>query len=98
MGIFGIPTPIRSDHGAAFTSRELKELCKENNIEQISSPSGDHRGTGQIERLIRQIKERIGSKEIETKGEKTIPSRNSVEKSTVGTKNNSLPRNKKNAI
>ncbi len=72
IGIFGIPRRLRSDQGTAFTSRELKEFCERNNIDQIFSPAGDHRGTEQVERLIRTIKERLGALEIEAKGDNNL--------------------------
>ena len=59
--MFGISRRIRSEQGSTFISKEYREFCGKYNIEIIYSPVGDHRGTGQIERLIKTIKERLGA-------------------------------------
>ncbi len=63
--MFGIPRGIRSDQGYASTSKEYKNYCRNRNINTIFSPVGDHRGTRQVERLIKTVKERLGALKIE---------------------------------
>ena len=67
MGKFGVPRRIRSDQGSAFVSNEMKSFSKSNNIVQKFSAAGDQLGTGQLERFIRTIKERMGAAEIAKK-------------------------------
>ena len=51
--IFDLPQRFRSEQGSAFTSDLITQWCSQNNVRQIFSPLGYHRGTGQFERLIR---------------------------------------------
>lgn len=52
---YGYPNRIISDKGAAFTSQNFQEFCKQNGIEHISTTTGVPRGNGQIERVNRSI-------------------------------------------
>ena len=65
MNTFGIPRNIRSDQGTASTSSDYKQDCESRNIKRIYSPVGDHRGTGQVERLKKSVKERLRAVKIE---------------------------------
>ena len=56
----GIPCSIRCDHAQAFKSRDFNVYCKDNNINLILAPAGDHRATRMVERLIQTIKRKLG--------------------------------------
>lgn len=49
--MFGNPSRIISDRGAAFTSNPFEEYCKEENIEHVMIATGVPRGNGQVERV-----------------------------------------------
>lgn len=51
QGIFGNPTRIISDRGAAFTSHDLKKNCEEVNVHHVFIITGILRGSGQMERV-----------------------------------------------
>ncbi len=55
--LFGVPSCLRSDQGSAFTSHDVAQLCKVG-FTQVFSPVADHRITGTVERLIRNLRER----------------------------------------
>ncbi len=59
--LFGLPRRIRSDQGSAFTSDLISQWSQINNVGHIFSPIGDHRGSGQVERLIRTLRTRLGA-------------------------------------
>ncbi|GFV09324.1 transposon Tf2-9 polyprotein [Trichonephila clavipes] len=48
---FGNPHRIITDKGTAFTSKEFREYCENENIQQLSITTGIPRGNGQIERI-----------------------------------------------
>ncbi|GFV74845.1 hypothetical protein TNCV_1040831 [Trichonephila clavipes] len=47
---FGNPHRIITDKGTAFTSKEFREYCENENIQHLSITTGIPRGNGQIER------------------------------------------------
>lgn len=51
QAVFGNPARIISDRGTAFTSKEFKDFCENENIEHVTITTGVPRGNGQIERL-----------------------------------------------
>lgn len=53
--VFGLPSRIVSDRGAAFTSNAFTEYVKSNAIEHVLTTTGVARGNGQIERVNRSI-------------------------------------------
>ena len=56
-----IPRSVRSDQAQAFKAENFEIVCKVNNIRLILAPTGDHRGTGMVERLIQPIKGRLSA-------------------------------------
>ncbi|GFY13655.1 transposon Tf2-11 polyprotein [Trichonephila clavipes] len=48
---FGNPHRIITDKGTAFTSKEFREYCENENIQHLSTTTGIPRGNGQIERI-----------------------------------------------
>ncbi|GFT24237.1 hypothetical protein TNCV_2064651 [Trichonephila clavipes] len=48
---FGNPRRIITDKGTAFTSKEFREYCENENIQHLSITTGIPRGNGQIERI-----------------------------------------------
>ncbi|GFW89041.1 blastopia polyprotein [Trichonephila clavipes] len=48
---FGNPHRIITDKGTAFTSKEFREYCENENIQHLSITTGIPRGNGQIERI-----------------------------------------------
>ena len=54
--LHGIPCAIRCDPAQAFKAKNSKLSVQTKNIKLILAPAGDHRGTGNIERLIHTIK------------------------------------------
>ena len=59
--IHGIPRTVRCDHAHAFKAKIFEIFCKDNNIRLILALTGDHRGTGMVERLIQTIKRKLGA-------------------------------------
>ena len=57
----GIPRSIRCDQAQAFKAKNFEIYCKDNNIRLILAPTGDHRGTGMVERLIQTLKRRLAA-------------------------------------
>ena len=57
--LHGVPRNIRSDQGTAFTANNYFRFCANKNINIIYSPVDDHRGSGQVERFIRVLRERL---------------------------------------
>lgn len=53
--IFGLPTRIVSDRGAAFVSNAFENYVVENQVEHVWTTTGVARGNGQIERVNRVI-------------------------------------------
>ena len=51
-------------------SEKFKNFCEQRGIKHIMCPSGDHRGNGKVERLIRTINERIRAEPQIVKNEK----------------------------
>ncbi|GFU39324.1 transposon Tf2-9 polyprotein [Trichonephila clavipes] len=49
---FGNPHRIITDKGIAFTSKEFREYCENENIQHLSITTGIPRGNGQIERIL----------------------------------------------
>ncbi len=66
QNLFGLPRRLRSDQGSAFTSDLFAHWCSQNNVQHLFSPIGDHRGTGQVERLIRTLGTRLGACKLNT--------------------------------
>ena len=71
--ILGLPKRIRSDQGSAFKSEIVASWCKTNNVRHIFSPIGDYRGVGQVERLIRTLRTRIGAHRFQNRSPSTFP-------------------------
>ena len=69
IGMFGFTGRTRSDQGSPFTSEEFTTYCKTKNVDQFFSPVGDHRASGQTERLIKTIKERLGALKLKKRRE-----------------------------
>ena len=59
IDLHGVPRTIRTDRGTCFTSNTFTKYYIDLNIEQLFSPVDDHRATGQVERIIRVLKERL---------------------------------------
>ena len=57
----GIPRSVRCDQAQAFKAKNFENFCKDNNLRLILAPTGDHRGTGMLERLIQTIKRRLAA-------------------------------------
>lgn len=53
--VFGLPSRIITDRGAAFTSRVFKQYCEDYGIRHVLVAVGTPRGNGQIERSNRTI-------------------------------------------
>ena len=53
--IFGNPRRIISDRGAAFTSRDFADYCKEENVCHSLNTNGIPRANGQVERVNRTL-------------------------------------------
>lgn len=49
--LFGLPSRIISDRGAAFTSNDFKEYCRQGQIQHLLITTGVPRGNGQVERV-----------------------------------------------
>ena len=62
----GIPGSVRCDQAQAFKAKNFEMFCKDNNIRLILAPTGDHRGTGTVERLIETIKRRLAAINVDT--------------------------------
>ena len=56
-----MPRSVRCDQAQAFKAKKFEIFCKDNNIRLIIAPTGDHRGTGMVERLIQTIKKKTSS-------------------------------------
>ncbi|XP_041979296.1 uncharacterized protein K02A2.6-like [Aricia agestis] len=52
---FGNPNRIITDKGSAFTSKDFKDYCEEEEIQHITITTGVPRGNGQVERVHRTI-------------------------------------------
>ena len=75
----GIPRSIRCDQVQAFKAKNFEIYCKDNNIKLILAPTGDHRGTGKIERLIQTIKRRLAAINVDNNWSKeTLASKRSA--------------------
>lgn len=61
MSRFGIPQIIVTDNGTSFTSQELANFCKLNNISQLFSPVYHAMSNGQAESFVKIIKKGINS-------------------------------------
>ena len=55
----GVPKRIRTDTGTAFKSGKFEEFFRKNFIKHITCPVKDHRGNGNVERIIRTLNERL---------------------------------------
>lgn len=55
--IFGVPTILISDRGAAFTSKKFKEFCERNVIKHSLVAAKTPRANGKIERVFRIVGE-----------------------------------------
>ena len=55
----GITKQIRAEQGIAFKSETSRQICKETFNKHIICPVRDHRGNGNVERMIRTINERL---------------------------------------
>lgn len=53
--VFGNPKRIVTDKGAAFTSKDFIQYCKDEHIEHSSITTGVPRGNGQVERMHQTI-------------------------------------------
>lgn len=56
---FGMPSQIVSDNGTAFTSKEYRSFCSENNIKISTVAVATPRANGQIERVFRVVKDSL---------------------------------------
>uniref|UniRef100_A0A1B0D841 Integrase catalytic domain-containing protein n=1 Tax=Phlebotomus papatasi TaxID=29031 RepID=A0A1B0D841_PHLPP len=55
--IFGVPTILISDRGAAFTSKKFKDFCEKNVIKHSLVAAKTPRANGKIERVFRIVGE-----------------------------------------
>ena len=55
----GIPQRIRTDPGRAFKSETFRPFCKASYMKHVFCPIKDHRGNGNVERMIRTINESL---------------------------------------
>lgn len=55
FSVYGIPQNVISDQGSAFTAKEFKRFCEQNNIKHILNAVATPRANGQVERLNRSI-------------------------------------------
>ena len=62
----GIPRSVRCDQAQAFKAKNFEIFCKDNKIRLILAPTGDHRGTGMVERLIQTKKRRLEAINVDT--------------------------------
>ena len=53
----GIPRRIRTEPGTVFASEKFKQFSQKFFIQHINCAIQDHRGNGQVERLIRTVRE-----------------------------------------
>lgn len=65
--IYGIPQVIASDNGAAFISKEFKNLIEKNRIRHILTPPYHQAANGIAERYNKTINEALLKYQIETK-------------------------------
>ena len=49
-----------------FKSRDFKVSCKDNNINLILAPAGDHRATGMVGKIIQTKRRRLGGMALGT--------------------------------
>lgn len=63
--IFGNPSRIIADRGAAFKSNIFQEFCKEEGIELVLCTTGVPRGNGQVERIHRIVISALSKLSIE---------------------------------
>lgn len=55
FSVHGLPSTIVSDQGSAFTSKNFKLFCQQNNIKHVLNAVATPRANGQVERLNRSI-------------------------------------------
>ena len=70
MTFHGIPRTLRCDQAEAFQSKNFEIFFKDNNIELLLAPAGDHRGTGLVERMIQTLKRRLSVINVDPKWDK----------------------------
>ena len=61
INVHGVPKRIKSDKGGAFTSKEYKELYREQNIDRTYGTDNLHTGTGLVERTIQSFRNQENS-------------------------------------
>ena len=66
----GIPRSVRCDQAQAYRANNFEVFCKGNNIKIILAPTGDHRGTGMVEKLIKTMKRWLAAIKMDKKWSK----------------------------
>ena len=59
IAFHGIPKGIRKYPGTVFTSIQLQQFCEKRCIKHVLYPVSDHKENWKVERLIRNVKERL---------------------------------------
>ena len=65
--IHGVPRNIRLDQARCLIGYEVKNFCKQHNINIITAPANDHRAIGLVERLIQTIKRRLSCMKLDSR-------------------------------
>ena len=63
----GVPRNIRLDQARCLIGYEVKNFCKQHNINIITAPANDHRAIGLVEPLIQTIKRRPSCLKIDNR-------------------------------
>ena len=67
LQIHGVPRNIRLDQACCLTRYEVKNFCKQHNINIITAPTNDHRAIGLVERLVQTIKRRLSCIKLDSR-------------------------------
>ena len=68
--IHGVPRNIRVDHARCLIGNEVKNSCKQNNMNIVTAPANNHRAIELVERLIQTIKRRLSCMKLANRNKK----------------------------
>ena len=57
---YGVPRNLRIDQARCLKGNKVQQLCAKHNTNIIFGPANDHRPIGLVERLIQNVKRRLG--------------------------------------
>ena len=65
--IHGVPRNIRLDQARCLIGYNVKNFCKQHNINIFTAPANDHRANGLVERLMQTIKRRLSCMKLDSR-------------------------------